>query len=164
MDNVDTIYQWDTANRKQNDKNKQVYQSAKVLGRKILSIEDKTKEVESFRQALEEGGFIVGATELKKGEFAMHLFNETGDTRLIWDAFSDSEVREAKRIFEEHIKKGHRAYAINSKGKVTRQRIYGFDENSEEIFLDESKTTKEKLTEFIKKFSEIKMVPKTYPG
>lgn len=164
MDNERQRYEWDTNNLKENDKYKLFYIEAKNLGRKIYSPNDDEKQLENFREVISEGGFVVGEKELREGEFAMHLFNETGDTRLIWNSNNKKELEEARKVFEEHIEKGHKAYAINYKGEVTRKRIYGFEENMEEVFLDEGKTLKESLKSFVQKFSEIKMVPKTYPG
>jgi|GEM_PF-3050070 len=164
MDNDRQRYEWDTNNLKANDKFKIIYQEAKKDHRKIYSPSDDKKELENFRSVIGAGGFVVGEKEMSEGEFALHLFNETGDTRLIFNSGDKEQVRAAKKEFEEHIKKGHRAYAINYKGEVTKKRIYSFDAESEEVYLDEKKTLKESLKSFVKKFSEIKMVPKTYPG
>jgi len=156
--------EWDTKNQKQTEKYKDFYRKALGAGRKILSPGDGKTLLGSFREVLEHGGFLVGEPELTESQFAMRLFNETGDTRLIWDSGRPKEVQEAARLFEEYLAKGWRAYAIDPKGNKTSRRIYGFSSTLEEVFIDDTKTTKERLSTFVKSFKEIKMTPKTYPG
>src|SRR5271154_2354929 len=102
--------EWDTNNSKQTERYKKLYQSALSSGRKILSPDDGKTTLSSFREVLERGGFVVGSTELTETQFAMRLFNQTGDTRLIWDSGRPKEVAEAAKLFNEYIEKGWRAY------------------------------------------------------
>ena len=156
--------EWDTSNAKQSERYKSLYLDARANGRKILSPSDKGKQLSSFREALLHGGFTIGETELADTQFAMRMFNQTGDTRLIWDYGRPKEVQEAAKLFNDHIEKGYRAYAIDPTGRKTSRRLYGFDPVLQEIFLDDKKTVKEHLGEFVKAFKEIKLTPKTMPG
>jgi len=155
--------EWDTNNSKQTEHYKSLYQKAKAAGRQILSPND-NKPLPSFREVLIQGGFVVGETELTDSQFAMRLFNETGDTRLIWDSGRPKELAEAEKLFNEYVQKGWRAYAIGAQGKPTARRIFAFDAKLEEVFFDDKRTLKESLSAFVKSFKEIKMTPKTYPG
>jgi len=159
------IYEWDTNNKNHNEKFKLIFQEAKFKeNRKIFSPIDGKTPLSCFREVLEAKGFVIGETELKEGQFALHFINESGDIRLIWDSQSKKEVKEAKEKFEEYIQRGWRAYAINRDGSKSKRRIYGFDDNLEEIYVDESKTIKEKFGDFLKTFREIQVQPKTIPG
>lgn len=154
--------EWNTGRLKEAEEAKKVYLKAKQENRLILNEED--KPVETFAQVANKGVFIIGETELKETEFSMRVFNETGDSRLIWDSAEKSQVEEAKDRFNEYISNGWRAYAIKKDGTKSSRRIYHFDAELEEIYFDDQKSVKEKLKDFIKEFKEIKMVPKTYPG
>lgn len=156
--------EWDTNNAKQTEQYKKFYQKARNAGRKILCPNDGKSALGSFREVLQRGGFVVGPPELTEGQFFMRLYNQTGDTRLIWDSGRPNEVQEAAKLFAEYLEKGWRAFAIDTKGNKTSRRIYGFDPKLEEVYFDDKKTVKERLRDFVTSFKEIQMTPKSTPG
>ena len=62
------------------------------------------------------------------------ILDDTGDTRLIWDADKQDEVDEAKKTFSNLKKKGYVAYAVDRKGEKGRV-IDEFDPTAEKIIL-----------------------------
>ena len=75
------------------------------------------------------------------------MIDETGDRRLIWDSTKPHEVKDAVSLFDEYIKKGWKAYAIDTKGNRGK-RISRFDAATEEIFFDDI-STGDKLKDFV---------------
>jgi hypothetical protein len=147
-------------NKKETEEAKKRFRQAKGEYRKILSVA--REPITHFSETLKEGGFIVDETEVGENQLAMHLIDKTGDQRIIWDMTAQHEVKEAAKKFEEFAAKGWKAYAIDRKGK-RGMRIFSFDAEREEVIFDD-RTTKEKLKDFVSKFREIKMQPRTYPG
>jgi len=171
--------EWDNTDKRQVEEAKKVYQEARKSGRLITDIDGKT--IANFHPSLQ--GFIIKETELKENEFAVRVLDETGDRRLIWDASDPDQIKEAARLFDEYLKKGWRAYSVDTKGEK-RRKILRFDVDTLEIFFVE-KTAKEivtnfaetikkeevneiskqdKISNFIKAYKDIKLVPRTFPG
>jgi len=147
-------------NRKQVDDAKKKYIQAKSDNRKILSPD--RVPIPSFVHAIRDGGFIIDETETSETEMAMHFIDDTGDRRVIWNMNDPAQVKEAAKNFKDYVAKGWKPYAIDRKGK-RGMRIFSFNAEAQEIIF-EDKTTVEKLANFVKKFKEIKMMPKTMPG
>jgi hypothetical protein len=154
--------EWDVTNKKEVEEAKSYYRVARQAGRRIVDLED--RPITSFKPALL--GIIIKDTELSDSQFAMRIFDKTGDRRLIWDSKDPKQIKEAAKLFNEYLDKGWKAYAVDEKGKRA-QRIYGFDAVTEELFFDEQKKSlKEKLSSFVATFKvkEMKLLPKTHPG
>lgn len=150
---------WDSKNKKQIEEAKTFYRAARIQNRKILDAEKK-ESLEHFNSNL--GGFYIAEKEVNEGEVAFRFLDESGDRRIIWNMDRREEVEESQKKFQEYLSKGWRAYAVGLDGKPGR-RIYSFDAEREEVFFEE-KGIGEKLKEFVKKVSEVRVVPKTYPG
>lgn len=150
--------EWDSSNRKEVEERKKIYQQARKENRKITTLDGES--VTCFKPGLE--GLLIHSPELKDSQFRMIVLDETGDRRFMWDSMDPHEVLEAAQIFEKYIKKGWIAYAVDKKGNKG-QRIYKFNARHEEVFFDEEGLNI-KLKNFVKKFKEIKMLPKTRPG
>lgn len=62
------------------------------------------------------------------------ILDQTGDTKMIWDAEKPDEVAHARDTFEKFKKKGYAAYRVNKKGdqgEVLRE----FDPEAEKMIL-----------------------------
>lgn len=150
--------EWDDSSLDEIDEAKSLFIQARLKNRRV--VDEQGNPVASFRPALEL--FFIEATDLSETQFAMRIFDETGDRRLIWDSRDPDQIKEAAKNFDEMTKKGWKAYAIDSEGNHGR-RIHRFDADTEEVYFDE-KDTRSKLQDFVKKFKEIKVVPRTFPG
>jgi len=150
--------EWDPKNKKEIEESKKIYQQAKKEYRKIVDLDG--QPISCFKPELLR--FLIKAIELKEGQFELRFFDETGDRRLIWDSKSRGEIKEASKIFEDYIKKGWRAYAISKDGKL-KNRIRSFNADTEEIIFDEE-SLKNTFKEFVKTFTEVKMLPATRPS
>lgn len=61
----------------------------------------------------------------------MRIMGRSGDTKVDWDLDSEEAVREAERIFREHITRG--AYAFRVTDTEDSERIEQFDARASEI-------------------------------
>ena len=61
----------------------------------------------------------------------MRIMGRSGDTKVDWDLDSEEAVREAERIFREHINRG--AYAFRVTDTQDSERIEQFDARASEI-------------------------------
>jgi hypothetical protein len=64
----------------------------------------------------------------------LHVMDETGDTKLIWDKSNRDEVKNAEETFDRLKKKGFIAYSVDKeggKGKV----ISAFDADAQKIIM-----------------------------
>lgn len=151
---------WDKTNKKQVEEAKIHYLKAKKEGRQILT--ESGKEVLAFRSDFET--LIVTEKKLDTDQFALHILDETGDRRLIWNASCPDEIKEAQDTFNKYIKKGWKAYGVREDGKRSN-RIRKFDPSTEEVFFDDKPNSiGERFTAFVEKFKEVKMLPSTRPG
>jgi len=62
------------------------------------------------------------------------VMDESGDTRIQWDANNTAEVAKAKAKFDELKAKGYMAYKVNKKG-TQGEVLQAFDPNAERIIL-----------------------------
>ena len=151
---------WEVNNRKEVEKAKLKYQQARRDKRAIVFTETGLT-VPCFKP--EHESYIVQKPALSDSQFEMRIFDETGDRLLVWDSEDPLEVQDAHKMFQEYLDKGWRAYARGDNGKTTK-RIFGFDAKLEEIYFDEKKTIKDKLSNFVKTFKELHVTPRTRPG
>lgn len=178
---------FDPTKRREVEEAKHLYQQARLQGR-FIQVDG--KDVESFRPCAS-GAFTIeplGSRDLNK--ITTHVFDETGDRRIMWDVNSPAEVKEAAKLFDEYIKKGWKAYGIHRLDPKARgTRIYSFDADMEEIEFDDRSLAeklaglpdviadmvknkkeekrsmvREKLKRFAETFDQVKLLPKTYPG
>lgn len=105
---------------------------------------------------------VLGQLASLPTQALLQILDESGDQRLIWDADNKAEIARAAKKFAEYLEKGWKPYAITVNGKRGK-RIHSFDPEREEIVFDD-RTTKQKLSEFVKSFKTIRMLPKTFPG
>ena len=150
--------EWDEKDKKQVEEAKEKYISAKKENRRVT--DGSGNELAHFRPWL--GSFIVDSRDLESDDFAIRLFDETGDRRLIWNAKDPGQIAEAAKIFAEYLGRGWRAYGITAKGERSH-RVVGFDPASQEIIFDD-KERKTPFKKFIEKFREVKVLPRTWPG
>jgi len=120
---------WDKTHVKQIDQAKELYRDYKRKNY-VITLEDKKTVVERFNPMLE--AIIVLAKKITG--HVMICLSEKGDERLVWDMDSGPEAKQAKNKFYELIKKGHKAYSVDRKGKKNR-RITEFDVEAEEILM-----------------------------
>jgi len=152
------LLEWDSSKLREVEDAKVIYRQAKAEGRRIEDLIG--NPVEFFKPSLH--GIRILAKELKDSQFRMRILNEKGDETLIWDSLDSAEVKESAKIFKEYLDKGWRAFAISSDGKI-KKRLHSFDAELEEVVFEENKY-REKLNNFVKKFTEIKLLPRTFPG
>lgn len=119
---------WDATHKKQVEEAKQEFLKFKREG--YLITDDTGRQIEHFRPHFEE--LIIVAQGTKKS--CMKILSESGDDRIIWDMNNGKEAKEAKAKFVELMKKGYKAYSVDSKGKKNR-RIEEFDVEAEEILM-----------------------------
>jgi hypothetical protein len=154
------LVSWEPRNRKEVDEAKSIYITARSQNRRIVDSEGKA--VELFDPEL--GEIQILETELKENEIAARIIDETGDRRLIWDSRDPAQIQECESEFNKYLAKGWKAYAIDRNGKKGR-RVYAFDFAKEEIYFDDKKTIKERLSTFVKEFGgNFQVLPKTTPG
>lgn len=65
----------------------------------------------------------------------LHITDEKGDTRLMWDPAVPDEVDTARAAFKAAKKKGMLAYAVNEEGGRTGEVIREFDETAGKIIM-----------------------------
>jgi len=69
-----------------------------------------------------------------EGTHVLAILDKTGDTRIIWDPDNETEVENARRTFDELIKKRFQAFKVKGngqKGEVVRE----FDPEAEKLIL-----------------------------
>jgi len=71
--------------------------------------------------------------EVPEGHHVMYTMDSTGDTRIIWDPDNADDVANAKRSFEDLIKKGYQAFSV--KGGEKGERVRNFDPKQEKLIL-----------------------------
>lgn len=170
--------EFDPCVRKEVEEAKRIYQKAKREGRIILSLG--LRAVRHFGECVE--GFVVQATAVRLHEFAMRIFDESGDRRVIWDARDPAQIAEAARLFQSYLDRGWKAYTVEPDGTLAH-RIRHFDADTEEIVYDDTPTqaklhalaaaiparpapatSRQRLAAFVEACREVHLLPATYPG
>jgi hypothetical protein len=64
----------------------------------------------------------------------MHVMDESGDTKVIWDSKNEDEVAAARKTFNDLKKKGYVAYSVAKDGEKDKV-INEFDETAERIIM-----------------------------
>jgi type IV secretory pathway VirJ component len=67
-------------------------------------------------------------------QHAMHIMDETGDTKVIWDSENKDEVDAARAQFDALTKKGYLAFKVDKKGEKS-EAMRRFDPEAEKIIL-----------------------------
>lgn len=65
----------------------------------------------------------------------MSTLDRTGDTRVMWDAGNDEEVKVAQKTFDDLTRKGYLAYRAEGKRGHQGEQIRSFDPAAERIIL-----------------------------
>jgi plasmid stabilization system protein ParE len=174
------IIEWDTADKREVEAAKEYYRKARAEGRTITDLNGDT--IFHFRPS--SCGFIIKEKELNDAQFAVRVFDESGDRRIIWNMHDPEQLREAAKLFKEYLAKGWRAYAVDETGKSKRRIVEFSSDNEEILFKDiavsdiaanfgdkiqketeaEIVTKAEKIANFLSSFRNTKLVPRTYPG
>lgn len=74
-------------------------------------------------------------TEVPEGHGLLSTLDRTGDTRVMWDSRNKSEVRTAKRTFDDLRKDGYLAYRAVGKDGAQGEQIREFDPKAERIIM-----------------------------
>ena len=119
---------WDSSHLKQVDEAKAIIMKFKREGYKILKADGSV--MERFNPRLEE----VVITAQKVVENVLKILNEKGDERIVWKKEDGRAAKQAKKKFEEFLKKNYMAYSVDSRGRKNR-RIHEFDVDAEEILM-----------------------------
>lgn len=64
----------------------------------------------------------------------MAVMDQSGDTKLIWDADNEAEVDAARELFEKLKKKNYLAYSVKTGGRKN-ELIHKFDPDLEKIIM-----------------------------
>lgn len=150
--------EWDDKSLKDIDRAKTKYREAKASGKKITDLEG--KPITTFKTCLQ--AMLISEQDASEDEIRFHILDETGDRTVSWNIKDPFQVKDAAAKFQKFIEQGCRCYVIDRNGNKGH-RIFGFDADAEELLFEE-KTVKMSLQAFAKKFAEIKVLPKTYPG
>jgi len=79
---------------------------------------------------------MTQAPERERTQNVLHITDETGDTRIMWDPAVADEVATAKAAFNAAKKKGMLAYAVDpDSGGRTGEVIREFDETQGKIIM-----------------------------
>lgn len=62
----------------------------------------------------------------------MHIIDETGDTKHMWNPRDMDEVAAARKLFQTFNDKGFKAFRVNARGEAG-ERIREFDPSAEKI-------------------------------
>lgn len=65
----------------------------------------------------------------------LHITDETGDTRVMWDPAIPDEVAAAEAAFKAGKKKGMMAYAVTPEGSASGEVIRDFDPERGKIIM-----------------------------
>ena len=70
----------------------------------------------------------------QKGHFRMSIIDdEKGDERLTWDSTDFSQLKAAKKLFVDLVKKGLKPFRVGIKGKASSEVMAEFDPHAEEV-------------------------------
>ena len=75
----------------------------------------------------------VGETERPADRMFRILDQAKGDERVVWDSSILDDIREAKRVFLELVKRGLKPFRVGINGQATSEVMSEFDPNAEEV-------------------------------
>jgi hydroxymethylpyrimidine pyrophosphatase-like HAD family hydrolase len=119
---------WNSKDKKQVEEAKKQIIGFKNHGYKIVLADG--KPMQFFRPYFEE---VVVLAE-RAFTSIMKILTENGDDRLTWNKDNGLEAMDAKKKFEEWMKKGYKAFSIDNNGKKKKE-IFEFDVEAEEILM-----------------------------
>ena len=78
--------------------------------------------------------------EVPEGHHVLYAMDSTGDTRIIWDPNNADDVANARRTFDDLVKKGYQAFSVRKgsggeKGGDKGERVRTFDASLEKLIL-----------------------------
>jgi hypothetical protein len=127
---------WDAKKKNEVEEAKQRIIAFKNRGFKIIHVNETTgepmhdKPMQFFRPWYEEVVILAERTFTN----IMKILTEKGDERLTWNRDNGLEAMDAKKKFEEWIKKDFKAFSVDVKGKKKKE-IFEFDVEAEEILM-----------------------------
>jgi hypothetical protein len=95
-------------------------------------------------------------------QLLIRVLDDNGDSRILWNRHKQGEVEDARRRFDEYMKKGYRAYVCRSDGSKGA-RVETFDALLEEIIVAPGQAGDQGLGEY-RRPKEAVLVPPTAPG
>jgi hypothetical protein len=125
---IDRRIAWNSSKLKEIDEAKKIIMDFKRAGYEILLANG--MPMERFRPSFEE---VVVKTK-RVACHILKILTDKGDERVTWNKENGREAKEAKNKFEELLKKGYKAYSVDSLGKKKRK-IEEFDVEAEEILM-----------------------------
>lgn len=108
-----------------------------------------------------DGEALLSPPPRNSTELLIRVLDDNGDSRILWNRHKQSEVEDARRRFDEYMKKGYRAYVVRSDG-TKGARVETFDALMEEIIV--APGTGDKGFGEYQKPKEAVLVPPTVPG
>ena len=121
---------WDATKIKQIDEAKKTILKYRRAGYPVRKSDGTL--MERFHPNLEEVTIIAEPIPRKKN--VLKLLTENGDDRIVWDKDNGREAMQAKKKFEEFLKKGYKAFSVDEQGNRSRK-ITEFDVDAEEILM-----------------------------
>jgi len=108
-----------------------------------------------------DGEAILSPPPRNSTELLIRVLDDNGDSRILWNRHKQNEVEDARRRFDEYMKKGYRAYVCRSDGSKGA-RVETFDALLEEIIVAPG-AGDQGLGEY-QRPKEAVLVPPTVPG
>lgn len=79
-------------------------------------------------------GIQILEGHVPEGHFCFRILDpEKGDERLTWDSMDFRQIKAAKELFVNLIKKGLKPFRVGLDGKATSEAMSEFDPNAEEV-------------------------------
>jgi oligoendopeptidase F len=126
---TDQIITWKKTSLKETDKAKATIMSFKKKGHPILKKDG--SPMEHFDPTLEE--VIIKAAKIIDNH-VMRVLCQEGDDLIVWNINNFKQITDAKKTFEDNLKKDYKAYSVDSEGNRGKE-IEEFDVEAEEIIL-----------------------------
>jgi hypothetical protein len=87
-----------------------------------------------LREEVEVPDEIQILQDVPEGHFCFRILDpEKGDERLTWDALDFRQIKAAKKLFVDLVKKGLKPFRVGTNGKATSEAMSEFDPEAEEV-------------------------------
>jgi len=108
------------------------------------------------------GEVLLSPPPFNSDQLLIRVLDDNGDSRILWNRKRQAEVEDARRRFDEYMKKGYRAYVCRSDGSKGA-RVETFDALLEEIIVAPGQAGDKPLGECLRP-REAMLVPPTHPS
>lgn len=108
------------------------------------------------------GEVLLSPPPFNSDQLLIRVLDDSGDSRILWNRKRQAEVEDARRRFDEYMKKGYRAYVCRSDGSKGA-RVETFDALLEEIIVAPGQAGDKLLGEYLRP-REAMLVPPTHPS